>query len=130
MIVAVVCGNIVNVPPELKELGNPGRIYAAGQARHGVCDPQPQGTRRPVSVQDAPTVSSALVPIAASNTTASFARMGCGLRADFLTQLIATVARLPQTRVRRRAEPEQAIAAYGARDRSVMQHRPTLSRSL
>ena len=36
--------------------------------------------------------------------------------APFLAQLIATQMRLPQTRARRRAEPEQAISAYGAHD--------------
>lgn len=32
--------------------------------------------------------------------------------APFLTQLIATKAKLPQTRARRRAEPNEALAAY------------------
>jgi hypothetical protein len=43
-------------------------------------------------------------------------------RADFLAQLIATSAQVPQTRLRRRAESDEAIAAYGASDRS-----PTLT---
>jgi hypothetical protein len=34
--------------------------------------------------------------------------------APFLAQLIATQMQLPQTRARRRAEPAEAIAAYGA----------------
>lgn len=34
--------------------------------------------------------------------------------APFLAQLIATKAQHPQTRVRRRAEPDEAIAAYRA----------------
>lgn len=34
--------------------------------------------------------------------------------ADFVAQLIATIAQAPQTRLRRRAEPEAAIAAYRA----------------
>jgi hypothetical protein len=38
-------------------------------------------------------------------------------RADFLAQLIATRTLLPQTRSRRRAEPQQAIAAYDAGER-------------
>jgi hypothetical protein len=50
--------------------------------------------------------------------------------ADFIAHLIATKAQAPQTRVRRRAEPEQAVAAYGS-----VGHWPTplgraLSRSL
>jgi hypothetical protein len=35
-------------------------------------------------------------------------------QASFLAHLIATADQLPQTRERRRAEPEDAIAAYGA----------------
>jgi hypothetical protein len=35
--------------------------------------------------------------------------------ADFLAHLIATSVQVPQTRERRRAEPEEAIAAYCAR---------------
>lgn len=34
-------------------------------------------------------------------------------RADFLAQLIATSGQAPQTRARRRAEPQEAMAAYG-----------------
>jgi hypothetical protein len=56
----------------------------------------------------------------------------CGSRAnaDFVAHLIATKGQLPQTRARRRAEPEDAIAAYAA-----LGHWPTpsgraLSRSL
>jgi len=37
-------------------------------------------------------------------------------QASFLAHLIATDHRLPQTRVRRRAEPVDAIAAYAAVD--------------
>jgi hypothetical protein len=35
-------------------------------------------------------------------------------RADFLAQLIAAKVQAPQTRLRRRAEPDVAIAAYDA----------------
>ena len=35
-------------------------------------------------------------------------------QAPFLAQLIATQMHLPQTRARRRVEPAEAIAAYGA----------------
>jgi hypothetical protein len=34
--------------------------------------------------------------------------------ADFLAHLIATAVQAPQTRVRRRVEPAQAVAAYRA----------------
>jgi len=39
--------------------------------------------------------------------------------AGFLAHLIATAGKLPQTRERRRAEPEEAIAAYRSTDQSV-----------
>ncbi|HLN38343.1 MAG TPA: hypothetical protein VK337_11210 [Xanthobacteraceae bacterium] len=50
--------------------------------------------------------------------------------ADFVAHLIATSAQAPQTRARRRADPDEAIAAYDA-----LGHWPTpaggkLSRSL
>jgi len=51
-------------------------------------------------------------------------------RADFLAQLIATLAQAPQTRVRRRAEPADAIAAYDASGRRSALASPALSRSL
>ena len=39
--------------------------------------------------------------------------------APFLAQLIATDRQLPQTRERRRAEPREALAAYGAAARLI-----------
>jgi hypothetical protein len=58
------------------------------------------------------------------------ARPGGRASADFIAHLIATAGQLPQTRARRRAEPNEAVAAYGA-----LGHWPTragqaLSRSL
>jgi len=50
--------------------------------------------------------------------------------ADFIAQLIATSGQAPQTRARRRAAPEDAIAAYGALDRAPIPPGRTLSRSL
>jgi hypothetical protein len=85
---------------------------------------------RPISVQEAPNVSTALVPVAAGDPAGSFEHRGGRPRADFLAQLIATLVQAPQTRVRRRAEPEEAVAAYGARARSPMPTHHTLSRSL
>jgi hypothetical protein len=75
-------------------------------------------------------VSTALIPIAASDPAASPEHIGGRPRADFLAQLIATAAQAPQTRVRRRAEPEEAIAAYGMRARLPRPQRLKLSRSL
>lgn len=54
----------------------------------------------------------------------------CRPRADFLAQLVATSARLPQTRVLRRAAPEQAVTAYNAIDHQPAHTGGTLSRSL
>jgi hypothetical protein len=71
-----------------------------------------QGTAAP---DDAgPASSRALIPVAAPapserSTTASRRPL-----APFLAHLIATQAQAPQTRVRRRAEPEEASEAYGA----------------
>jgi hypothetical protein len=56
--------------------------------------------------------------------------MGSRPRADFLAQLIATMEHAPQTRVRRRAEPEEAIAAYSASERQPRVQRHAVSRSL
>ncbi len=73
--------------------------------------------------------STALVAVAApAETTAP--RRDSRASADFVAHLIATRGQLPQTRARRRAEPEDAIAAYAA-----LGHWPTpsgrkLSRSL
>jgi hypothetical protein len=75
-------------------------------------------------------LSTALVPIAAGDPTAPIQQFYGRPRADFLAQLIATLAHSPQTRARRRAEPDVAIAAYGASDRSSMPEGHALSRSL
>jgi hypothetical protein len=50
--------------------------------------------------------------------------------ADFLAQLIAAAGKAPQARQRRRAEPQDAIAAYVAIDRPVALSGRALSRSL
>jgi hypothetical protein len=79
-------------------------------------------------------VSNALVPLAkadqAGTQTAAAVRTASRANADFVAHLIATSAQAPQTRARRRADPEEAIAAYDA-----LGHWPTpagrkLSRSL
>ena len=75
-------------------------------------------------------MSTALVPVTVSysstHPSADFGRP----RADFLAQLIATVAQVPQTRMRRRAEPAEAVTVYGAIERRPAAHRPALSRWL
>lgn len=63
-------------------------------------------------------MSTALVPITASDPATSLDRLGGRPRADFLAQLIATMAQVPQARIRRRATASEAVAAYGARNRA------------
>jgi hypothetical protein len=78
-------------------------------------------------------VSNALVPLAKIDQAAQTVvdvRSASRANADFVAHLIATSALAPQTRARRRANSEDAIAAYDA-----LGHWPTpagrkLSRSL
>jgi hypothetical protein len=58
-------------------------------------------------------VSESLVTLAPAGPAAS-ARQAHGQRADFIAHLIAVRLQAPLTRARRRAEPEDAAAAYGA----------------
>ena len=51
-------------------------------------------------------------------------------RANFIAQLIATAVAAPQTRTRRRAEPDEAIAAYAALDQQLAPSGRAVSRSL
>jgi hypothetical protein len=75
-------------------------------------------------------VSTALVPLFLSHSS-TFPNGDVGRpRADFLAQLIATVAQAPQTRVRRRAEPAEAVAAYEAIEQQAAARPSALSRSL
>ncbi len=63
-------------------------------------------------------MSTALVPVASIDQKAPAEHGTSRPRANFLAQLIATSAQAPQTRARRRAEPDVAIAAYaGGADR-------------
>jgi hypothetical protein len=75
-------------------------------------------------------VSTALVPVAVSDSS-THASAGAGRpRADFLAHMIATLAQAPQTGMRRRAEPAEAAAVYGAIERSPPLQRHAVSRSL
>jgi hypothetical protein len=86
--------------------------------------------KRAISEQETQPVSTALLPVGLGNSStdpsADFGRP----RADFLAQLIATVAQAPQTRMRRRAEPAEAVAVYGAIERSPPLRPHAVSRSL
>lgn len=59
-------------------------------------------------------MSNALVPLVHTDPTDTTVRSSSRANADFVAHLIATKAQAPQTRARRRAEPEKAVAAYGA----------------
>ena len=56
----------------------------------------------------------ALVPVALVARTSEVLRPSGRPNADFIAHLIAMATQAPQTRIRRRAEPEQAVAAYRA----------------
>jgi hypothetical protein len=75
-------------------------------------------------------VSTALIALAPNADTG---RAGHGRgrpQAEFLTQLIAAKTRAPQTLARRRAEPDEAIAAYDAANGRPLPAGRSLSRSL
>ena len=75
-------------------------------------------------------MSTALVPITVSKPAADATACSVRPRADFLAHLIATAAQAPQTRMRRRAEPAEAVAIYGAIEERPALRRPALLRSL
>jgi hypothetical protein len=58
-------------------------------------------------------MNNALVPMAFPREKPA-APADCRANADFIAHLIATAAQAPQTRGRRRAEPQEALAAYRA----------------
>jgi hypothetical protein len=75
-------------------------------------------------------MSTALIPIAPSEDAAPIVHVSGRPQANFLAQLIATLAQMPQTRLRRRAEPDEAIAAYSASGRPPKPVIPAVLRSL
>ena len=56
----------------------------------------------------------ALVPLAPSHRETATSHAGRAANADFIAHLIATAAQDPQTRARRQATADEAIAAYRA----------------
>jgi hypothetical protein len=73
---------------------------------------------------DAPeTESRALIAIEAPAPSERTPRVTRHPSAGFLAQLIATQMQAPQTRARRRAEPEQATAVYRSMTKPVSQRR-------
>jgi hypothetical protein len=83
---------------------------------------------RPIPGQEI-SLRNALVPIAVA---ADVDKSHAGGRpcADFIAQLIATKIQAPQTRARRRAEPNEATAAYSALGQWPTGTGRTLSRKL
>jgi hypothetical protein len=76
-------------------------------------------------------MSTALVVVTPSDSAPSFVRVaGARPQAEFLTQLIAAKAQVAQMRARRRAEPDEAVAAYAAQDRVKAPAGRALARSL
>jgi len=74
---------------------------------------------------DAPeTQSRALIAIEAPAPSERAPRVTRHPAAGFLAQLIATQMQAPQTRARRRAEPEEATAVYRSMTTPVSQRRP------
>jgi hypothetical protein len=87
---------------------------AIGSAlRHAACGYEiADGATVPFRHKENP-VSKSLITLALAGAAAS-TRQAHGQRADFIAHLIAVRLQAPQTRARRRAEPEDATAAYGA----------------
>lgn len=118
------------VAEEFKEFENSHAEVMQPARRHAVCDVGLQEARPSRFGTGAWPMSTALVPLAPRERRALSRSTSIRPRADFLAQLIATSAQLPQTRLRRRAEPDVAIAAYGANDRSPPRVGGALKRSL
>ena len=59
-------------------------------------------------------MSQALIPLAPTEVERPASHADTRANADFIAHLIATSQKLPQTRERRRTDPDLAVAAYGA----------------
>lgn len=59
-------------------------------------------------------MSNALVPLGSPDRRNAGRHGGGGPSADFIAHLIAMSVQSPQTRARRRATPDEAVAAYRA----------------
>jgi hypothetical protein len=75
-------------------------------------------------------LSNALVSLAPTDRAAADVRVASRPHADFIAHLIATSGQAPQTCARRRAAPDEAIAAYGALGQRPAAPGGALSRSL
>lgn len=72
-----------------------------------------RGARLPVATAVASESPGRALTVVAAPSAREAATLARG-DAAFLAQLIATKVQMPQTRARRRAEPDEAIAAYRA----------------
>jgi hypothetical protein len=89
-------------------------------------DPAPAGEQP----ADPETTSRALIPLEAvvgAREAPATSQRPC---AGFLAHLIATAGQLPQTREKRRAEPEDAVAAYQSTAKGAVPGALNLSRSM
>jgi len=75
-------------------------------------------------------MANALVPTAPTQSEPPAPQADHRACADFVAHLIATAASAPQTRARRRAEPEEAVAAYRALGQWPTEPGRSVSRSL
>jgi hypothetical protein len=74
-------------------------------------------------------MSQAVITLAPINPERPVSHASNRPNSDFVAHLIAMSIQAPQTRLRRRAEPEEAVAAYNARGRHPAGSGRTLSRS-
>jgi hypothetical protein len=75
-------------------------------------------------------MTTAIVPVVEPVSERSSVPTSGRANADFLAHLVATKQQAPQTRLRRRAEPAEASAAYGALGQAPVRCGRALSRSL
>ena len=72
----------------------------------------------------APSETRALIAVEAAVPSESSPRISGRPGAPFLAQLIATQMQAPQTRARRRVEPEEGVAAYRSMTKPAAHRRP------
>ena len=97
------------------------RIVGVGGSNTASAQRGPPGEARE---PDAPEAESReLIAIEAAAATAQAPRVTRHPAAGFLTQLIATRMQAPQTRMRRRAEPEEVTAVYRSMTKPVSHRR-------
>jgi hypothetical protein len=89
------------------------RIGGIGTAAVGSTE-RPRFARRPETHETAPAEARAVIAVAPPAHSERIVTHTRYPAAPFLAHLIATHMHVPQTRERRRAEPQDAVAAYAA----------------